>query len=217
MHHETFPKFHGFFESLVRSATSKGIVLGDAQDLAGDAVERALEGFDPAKGGFAPYCHTILGNLMKNYWRDRKPSEEFDEGNHTPAEDDIDPIELAETVASVHAALAELQTQLSSEEKRFLLHLKDVLEDSGSRAISEAARRSGLTPAKGWDLFRKIQRKATHLPSLGELPEAPAPSQAQVRSISPMGADLAVFSADPVDPISRFTVKELLQLESFLA
>lgn len=50
--------------------------------------------------------------------------------------------------------------ELTSEEKGFLLVLQSVLDEMDARAVSEAARRMGLSPAKGWDLFRRIQRKA---------------------------------------------------------
>ena len=51
--------------------------------------------------------------------------------------------------------------ELTTEEKEFLLVLQSVLDEMDTRAVSEAARRMGMEPAKGWDLFRKIQRKAT--------------------------------------------------------
>ena len=212
-----FSKFRSFYESLVRLAASRGILLADAQDLTGDAIERALTSFDSAKGEFPAFCHTILINLMKNYWRDRKKTEQYpnQEGPVDP-EPFIDALELAESVREIRAALSEIKKSLSPEEKKFLEHLQDALDESGRRAISEAARRSGLTPAKGWDLFRKIQRKAkgisTKLESdlfvtevRSEMPSAIMVDQEQ--------NELALFSRNI---LARFTPEQLKKIESLL-
>jgi len=213
-----FPKFRVFYDSLVRSASSRGILLADAQDLAGDAIERALSGFDPAKGEFPAFCRAILSNLMKNYWRDRKKTEEFpnDEG---PVDPDpfIDALELAESLREIRAALSEIKKSLSPRENAFLQHLQDVLEESGPRAISEAARRTGLTPAKGWDLFRKIQRKARGLSARIESDL----SISEVRSEGPLPVMTAqeqpAFSPGSRDVIARFTPEQLRLIESYLS
>jgi DNA-directed RNA polymerase specialized sigma24 family protein len=151
MNDARFPKFQAFYDSLVRSAASRGITRADAEDLAGEAIERGLAGFDPAKGEFPAFCHTILANLMKNYWRDRKKTEPYAEEDG-PADPglNISPMELAEAMGEISSALESIKAKLSSEENDFLKHLQDVLDESGPRAISEASRRSGLTPAKGF-------------------------------------------------------------------
>jgi hypothetical protein len=217
MKHDTFPKFRLFHDSLVRAAVSKGIVWEDAQDLAGGAVEKALAGFDPAKGEFSAYCHTILANLIKNYWRDKKKTDEFVEDGYVVPESAIDPVELAETLREVRSALSEIAKSLSTEENAFLNHLQDVLDESGPRAISEAARRSGLTPAKGWDLFRKIQRKAravaSRLAPEGRTSSEPTISPAPVMVEKGVGM---LFEMRISDPLSQFTVEQCRMVEKLL-
>jgi hypothetical protein len=217
MNEAPFSKFRSFYESLVRSATSRGILVADAQDLAGDAIEHALSSFDPAKGEFPAFCHTILSNLMKNYWRDKKKTEGFT-GSEGPVDPDppIDPMELAETVREINAALSDIKKNLSPEENAFLKHLQDVLDESGPRAISEAARRSGLTPTKGWDLFRKIQRKAKGISPRVEFDL----SVSEVRSEAPSPMMVAQFrpefSLSSRDILARFTREQLTKIESLL-
>ncbi len=212
-----FPKFRSFHDSLVRSATSRGIRFADAQDLAGDAIERALSRFDPEKGEFPAFCTTILSNLMKNYWRDKKKTEEFpnDEGPVDP-EPFIDALELAEAVREIRAALSEIKKKLSPKENAFLKHLQDVLAESGPRAISEAARRSGLTPAKGWDLFRKIQRKAKGISAKFE--SDLFITEVQIEKSSPIMAaqEHPEFSPSLKDILARFTPEQLSKIESLL-
>ena len=217
MNDAPFSKFRSFYDSLVRSATSRGILFADAQDLAGDAVERALASFDPAKGEFPAFCHTILSNLMKNYWRDRKKTEEYPnvEGPMDP-EPFIAALELAESVREIRAALSEIKKKLSPKENAFLKHLQDVLDESGPRAISEAARRTGLTPAKGWDLFRKIQRKAKGMSA--KFGTDLFVSEVQIEMSSPMMAaqEQPEFSPSLTDILARFTPEQLSKIESLL-
>ena len=49
---------------------------------------------------------------------------------------------------------------LDEEETKLFMALKVIVEESDRAIVSEAARRIGLTPQKGWDVFRRIQRKA---------------------------------------------------------
>jgi hypothetical protein len=217
MNDAPFSKFRSFYDSLVRSATSRGILFADAQDLAGDAVERALARFDPAKGEFPAFCHTILSNLMKNYWRDRKKTEEYPnlEGPMDP-EPFIDALELAESVREIRGALSEIKKKLSPKENAFLKHLQDALDESGPRAISEAARRTGLTPAKGWDLFRKIRRKAKGMSVKFEADFFV--SEVESESLSPMmvAQEQPEFSPTSRDILARFTPEQLKKIESLL-
>ena len=218
MNDAAFPKFREFYDSLVRSASSRGILLADAQDIAGDAIERALGGFDPAKGEFPAFCRAILANLMKNYWRDRKKTEEFP-NNEGPVDPEpfIDALELAESVREIRAALSEIKKNLSPGENAFLNHLQDVLDESGPRAISEAARRTGLTPAKGWDLFRRIQRKARGVSARFE--SDLFVSEVRVERALPMmsAREQPEFSLGPRDIFARFTPEQLRLVESYLA
>jgi hypothetical protein len=217
MNEAPFSKFRSFYDSLVRSATSRGILLADAQDIAGDAIERALSSFDPAKGEFPAFCHTILSNLMKNYWRDKKRTEEFRD-SEGPLDPDppIDPLEIAETLRDIRGALSDLKKNLSPEENAFLKHLQDVLDESGPRAISEAARRSGLTPAKGWDLFRKIQRKARGMSVKFESDLFVSVVRSEMPSPMMVAQEQPEFRTPARDILARFTPEQLRKIESLL-
>jgi hypothetical protein len=217
MNEPPFSKFRSFYDSLVRSATSRGILLADAQDLAGDVIERALSSFDPAKGEFPAFCHTILSNRMKNYWRDRKKTEGYpDSGGPADPDPPIDPMELAETLREIRSALSDIKKNLSPEENAFLEHLQDVLDESGPRAISEAARRSGLTPAKGWDLFRKIQRKAKGMSPRLESDMLVSDVRSETPSPMMFAHLMSIFSPPSRDVLARFTPEQIKKVESLL-
>lgn len=142
----------------MRYCLMRGIGFADAQDLVGGAIEAALKKYDPARGGFPALAQTAVVNRVKNYWRDRKPLDPLD-GAGEVADPEASP-EALDQAAHDHERLRGIMAELTNEEKDFLLVLQAVLDEMDTRAVSEAARRMGMPPAKGWDLFRKIKRKA---------------------------------------------------------
>lgn len=219
MNDTSFPKFRSFYDLLVRTGTFRGISFADSEDLAGDAIERALSAFVPAKGEFSVFCRAIHSNLMKNYWRDRKKTEPFEdvEGPADPG-GEIDPLELAESLREIRSVLSEIEKKLSDDENAFLKHLQAVLDESGSRAISEAARCSGLTPAKGWDLFRKIQRKARGVsPGKMELRTVLYSRSTESPSVPTVEQLRPIFGLPARDITGRFTPEQLNRIESLLS
>lgn len=151
-------KFGQLFQELMRFCLVRGIPLADAEDLVGSAVEAAVRSYDPARGAFAALAQTALANRVKNHWRDRKPLDPLDAAGEIP-DPDAHP-DVLDAVAHEQERLRGIMKELTEDEKAFLLVLQSVLDEMDDRAVSEAARRMGLTAAKGWDLFRKIQRKA---------------------------------------------------------
>jgi DNA-directed RNA polymerase specialized sigma24 family protein len=151
-------KFKELFDELMRYCLRRGIIMADAQDLVGASLESALKNFDPERGSFAALAQTALENRVKNHWRDRKPLDPI-EGAGDVEDPDAHP-DLVDELTPQQERLRGIMAELTAEEKNFLLVLQSVLEEMDSRAVSEAARRLDMPPAKGWDLFRKIQRKA---------------------------------------------------------
>jgi DNA-directed RNA polymerase specialized sigma24 family protein len=182
--------FKKLFDELMRYCLHRGIGFADAQDLVGASVESALKKFDPARGGFAALAQTTLTNRVKNYWRDRKPVDPLDAAGEI-TDPDASP-EIFDEMSHDHERLRGIMAELTIEEKEFLLVLQSVLDDVDTRAVSEAARRMGMQPAKGWDLFRKIQRKAIR----GTVVERRRAMY--TRPSIPPPADLAVFEESSV-------------------
>jgi RNA polymerase sigma factor (sigma-70 family) len=148
------------WSSLLGIALSYGLPLAEAEDLVSETLIKALDHFDPGRGAFPVFCRTILRNGLKNYWRDRKIHKELDPDS-LEALSDTDPHTL-NTYDQAHVAyvLERISGELTEEEREFLMMLGNVLQEIEARAVSEAARRLGLPASKGWDVFRRIQRKA---------------------------------------------------------
>jgi DNA-directed RNA polymerase specialized sigma24 family protein len=150
------------WRQLVATGCRAGARYEDAQDLASRTIHQALAAHDPSRGPFAPFCRTIHANLLKNHWRDRKPVVEFD-----PENDDrvvpIDPhgqLEIQEGQEMLRDIAEKILAGLDPAEAALFLVLADLCRESERAAVSEASRRLGLDPQRGWDLFRRIQRKA---------------------------------------------------------
>jgi DNA-directed RNA polymerase specialized sigma24 family protein len=161
-------KFRRSFDILLTFALRKGVPFGDAQDLVQATIVAALDRFDEGRGAYLAYCTAILANRIKNYWRDRKPTEPIDNIDLTDT-DLLDQIEREEERARMKKMIDRISAELTPEESAFLKALGKACEELESRAVSQAARSLGLEPEKGWDIFRRIQRKARALfPGLAE-------------------------------------------------
>jgi DNA-directed RNA polymerase specialized sigma24 family protein len=183
--------FRPTWESLLSFALRKGVSFQDAEDLVSATIQVALDRFSGERGKFLPFCITVLNNKIKNHWRDQKTHEPFEE-DESPGDEQPLLLEEEEERARMRKMLERIRKHLTSEETEFMSALGSVLEELESRAVSEAARSLGLAPEKGWDLFRRIQRKAKSLYPALKVEEGPsAPAQAAPAP----AADAAAFEA----------------------
>ncbi len=203
--------FRRSFDVLLSFALRKGVPFEDAQELVQASIVAALDRFDEGKGAYLGYCTTILGNRIKNYWRDRKPTESIDDVD-IPDPGFQDDLEREEERARMTKMIRRISRELTPEEAAFLKALGVATEELESRAVSHAARLLGLEPEKGWDIFRRIQRKAkTLFPDMileevlqdrySRIAEAPAP-MSEARSVAGDAGETPLFSlsSEPAAP-----------------
>jgi len=166
------------WKHLVARAARKGIRFEDAQELASKTFEKAIETYDATRGPFAPLCRTIHANLAKNYWRDRKPHDALDpdDDRHANTPDFLEDLITSEVAEMMRAIGEKILAALEPEEQAFFLTLAEVMGVAEKAAVSEAARRLGLEPLVGWNIFRRIQRKARPFTGEFESVEAAPPS-----------------------------------------
>jgi DNA-directed RNA polymerase specialized sigma24 family protein len=138
------------WDALLRQALSRGVSFQDAEDLVSNSLRNGLEHHDSARGEMLPFCRTILGNAIKNYWRDRKVDLPIDDEQLPHADEGPDGIlEERERIESMKHTIEHLSALLSKEELAFMRMLGKVVDEMGDRAVSETARRLGLKPTKG--------------------------------------------------------------------
>jgi DNA-directed RNA polymerase specialized sigma24 family protein len=203
------------WRSMVARALRSGVPYEDAQDLASEAVRKALAAHEPERGPFGPFCRTIHGNLLRNYWRDRKPTQEFD-----PETDDresgsnpLDEVAFEEGREMMRRIADQILATLDPREAAFFLTLADACQEAEKVAVTAAARRLGIDPMEGWNLFRRIQRKARRhaekyeitmeMETMGSLPEAQALPEGPTTPMAPCGAEAA-----PVEEVRREPASE---------
>lgn len=155
-------KFYALWNRLHRFALKRGISYHDAEDLVSASFVSAIEKYDEAHGQFDTFCLSILCNRMKNYWRDRKHTvpdgiDELPENGNSALDDLIDEEETMMRKSELDKHLKDL----TEKERKFMIALGEVLEELGSRGVSEAARRVGITPNEGHRILAKIRRRAS--------------------------------------------------------
>lgn len=182
------------WRSLVHSGLRAGLSYEDAQDLASQAFTKALAAHDPARGPFSALCRTTHGNLLRNHWRDRKPLAPI-EGEDLPGggEDPLEGLVLGREREMMQALSDRILAALDPEEAALFLALSDVILEAEKAAVSEASRRLGIEPLKGWDIFRRIRRKARR--HLGEFEAAVGREDARV-AMKESAAERQVLFAD---------------------
>lgn len=209
-------RFRSSFDVLLAYALRKGVPFAEAQELVQATIVAALDRFDEGRGAYLAYCTTILKNRITNYWRDRKPNDPI-ENFDIPDPDTHGGMEREEEGARMKKMIERIYRELTPEESAFLKALGIAYEEMESRAVSQAARSLGLEPEKGWDVFRRIQRKAKALfPAMdvGSLaPEAPGPVSGSQPTVIEPSYSLRVdeesprFSPGTGSPVSGKTKK----------
>lgn len=153
------------WKGLVGQALRVGVPYEEARDLASQALLQALGAYDGGRGDFGPFCRTILANLVRNHWRDRRPTDPHDPESdlRAAADDPLADVLTREGREFMRDLADRLLATLAPSEAAFFLALAEVAREAETVAVTAAARRLGIAPLKGWDLFRRIQRQARRL------------------------------------------------------
>lgn len=158
----SYNNFNKFRNKLLDYSRRFKIPFEDMEELVNDTILKALDIFDSERGNFESLCIVILKNKIFNFKRDN-PYLYFliliDE-NETVLEADEKSIEEKESLKVASDFLADLKSRLSEDEVRLFNEIYDMCETSNNVSISKASKNIGIEPLKGWDIFRKIQRKA---------------------------------------------------------
>jgi len=110
--------------------------------------------------------------------------------------------------------------KLDSEEQTFLKTVGELLHETEGRVVLEASRKCGLTPDQGWNLMRKIQRKARRIRAKREAPSAAASMPAPVEVRYSLEIPMAVEEARAPSGYDEFRdvkdlARDIAQWDSF--
>ena len=206
---------------LWRFAITLGLPSDDAKDIVQNALINTLKTFDPERGEFCSLARSAVRNLTKNYWRDKeRHGSVIDPDLICDPDTDENSRMIDERQRSDTRELEVIMKKLDPEEQIFLKTLGELLHEADGRMVLEASRKCGLTPDQGWNLMRKIQRKARRISvKQGEPPAAasmPVPVEVSYSLEMPMAVDEARASAgyDEFRQV-RDLARDIAQWDSF--
>lgn len=139
------------------------------EDLFQDTVIVFLDKYDEKRGNAKAFFVTVFKNKMRDFVRRDRFSKIISVVTIQEEADEIPDTEETELFVpdgfdSIHHFIASLKKVLSDEEKKFLDTLSKVITDaSGHGLISEVARELKIEPNEGWNIWRRIIRKAKKL------------------------------------------------------
>lgn len=160
-------EFRSFWLNLIAYSGKFRISREDAEEIANDAILKAMDFYDENRGSFESLCKVILKNKLINFKRDKAELylmiyiDEFE--NNFSADDYISELETEQKNIPALMFIANLRNKLKPDEVIFFDELYKLCKETCKLNISEASKNLGLLPEKGWDVFRKIQRKANNL------------------------------------------------------
>lgn len=160
----TKQEFYQFRKDLLLYSKRFKVSFEDAEEIVNDSILKALKYFDNEKGSFESLCKVILKNKILNHLRDN--SEMYllvmlDENESKYRADDV--LAINESSEEVSDFYSKLILKLSEEELILFNELKKLSVTQKKFSISQASKNLKLPPLKGWDLFRKIQRKSNNV------------------------------------------------------
>lgn len=151
-----------FRNRLINYSRKFRIQFEDLEEIVNDAIFKAWKYFDNDRGSFESLCIVIIKNKILNFRRGNVYLillVFIDENEEIISSEDVT-FEESEKIEMSKKYISKLKNRLTEEELALFNEIYNIRESSNNISISKAAINIGLTLLKGWDLFRKIQRKA---------------------------------------------------------
>ena len=158
-------EFLRFRNSLLAYGRKFRISFEDTEEIANDSILKALEDFIVDKGSFEAYSKIIFKNKLLNFQKRLRSKYLFliiEDDDVFTGDDGLYYEKYENTMVSLKF-LDILSGSLSEPELKFFNKFKVVCEQSDTKFIAETSKALGIENNKGWDVFRKIQRKAKNL------------------------------------------------------
>jgi len=150
---------------MMQFAIVRGIDKDAAQDFVMESICRVIDTFDPERGELLHFGYRVLGNRIKNHFRDTHATTRLthDVADGTPTQ--FDHFVRQEEEKRAATILSSLRGKIGREEMELLNVLQAQMEQDGSYNVSAAARVVGIEPLKAHDILRKMKRKLSAITS----------------------------------------------------
>ena len=157
----SYNNFNIFRNRLINYSKKYNISHEDLEEIVNDSILKALEFFDDERGSFESLCLVTIKNKIFNFKRDNAflyLLVLLDE-NENIFKADLKTIEDKENNLMALNYINELKLKLDEQELKFFNLIYEMCESSDKPNISLVSKKFGIDPLKGWDIFKKIQRK----------------------------------------------------------
>ena len=156
--------FNTHRKNLIFYARGWKIPYEDIEEIVNDTILKALENFDNERGNFESYCRFILKNQIINFKKSNKDLFLLitidDKEDILPSDTIL--FEEIENNILARKFLEQLKNELLDDELILFEEIYRNCEKMEDVNISKASREVSLDP-RGWDIFRRIQRKANKI------------------------------------------------------
>ncbi len=157
--------FIRYRNSLLSYSSTFKISYEVREELVMDTIVSALDSFDHDRGSFESYCRSILKNKIINFKERNKDIfilislDDYEE----ILPDHYESIEAKENVKSVVMFFKKLKSELRQDELQMFNEIYKICDNQNKINISKASENIGIAAETGWNIFKKIQRKASKL------------------------------------------------------
>lgn len=154
--------FNAFRNRLIDYSRRFNIPNEDIEEIVNDSILKALKYFDNDRGSFESLCNVIIKNKIINFKRDNASLYllVLIDNNEDIVDADVNSFEEKEENEIARTYLLILKSKLSEEELKLFNELYEMSKTGNKMIVSQASKNIGIEATKGWDIFRKIQRKA---------------------------------------------------------
>jgi DNA-directed RNA polymerase specialized sigma24 family protein len=164
-----YEEFLKFRETVLDHGKIYRIRRDICEDIFQDSIIVVLEKYKPERGSFKNFMITVFTNNLKDHLSRDKFSRLFTvlqsdiDENDIPESETVE-IEIPEGFLSVEHFVNTLRNNLTEEEKGFLNQLQESIAETDSHGlIAEVSRQLGISNDQGWNIWRRIRRKATEI------------------------------------------------------
>ncbi len=164
---KAYSKFLRFMEEVLRHGKKYNLSRETNEDIFQDSIMVCIKTFDKNKGDFRNFLITVFKNkLYDHVTRDKHAgivAIGWDEKKNDVAEAEPEELNLPEGFLDHARFVNSLKKLLEESELKFFDTVYDQINMNSKYPVTDSARALGMEPAQGWNIWKRVMRKARKL------------------------------------------------------